>query len=221
MHGSPRASTPADAGRSSINFLLNSPGERDFMREFPGSATLSPSNPPAQIANSMGDGYPFVTGDVPAAVPAYHNYRYQIPSNNLDAFLSHLEFQTTFERQTNSWMAGDNVIPWAGAGNGLSDRGELEQIAEFIREKLKHTAALQSAPQLPPGDVIEAIDSITADSIAANIRLYFRHWHKHAPMIHEATFNPCTAALPLVLALMGLGGMVRLFRSLKFSTNIS
>ncbi|PBP20705.1 hypothetical protein BUE80_DR008591 [Diplocarpon rosae] len=53
----------------------------------------------------------------------------------------------------------------------------------------------------------QAIDTITAETVAANIGLYFKHWHKHAPMVHEATFSPVSAALPLVLALMSIGGM--------------
>jgi len=63
-------------------------------------------------------------------------------------------------------------------------------------------------PNLPPKELVEAIELITGNKVAEFIKLYFKHWHKHAPMVHEATFNLCTAALPLVLALMSLGGMV-------------
>jgi len=88
------------------------------------------------------------------------------------------------------------------------DRTAMEQRAFDIREKLRYTAATLNPPHLPSQELLDAIEHITADKVAAYIRLYFRHWHKHAPMVHEATFDPITAALPLVLTLMSLGGMV-------------
>ena len=84
----------------------------------------------------------------------------------------------------------------------------MDQRAFDIREKLKYTAATMNPPHPPSKELLDAIELITVDNFAAYIKLYFRHWHKHAPMVHEATFNPTTAALPLVLALMSLGGMV-------------
>ena len=105
-------------------------------------------------------------------------------------------------------MPNENMILWSGPDSLFLDRRVLEQRAFDIREKLRYTAAVQNPPHLPPKELIDAIELISADKLAAYIKLYFRHWHKHAPMVHEATFNPCTAALPLVLSLMSLGGMV-------------
>lgn len=131
-----------------------------------------------------------------------------IQENNIDVFLNRLDFQN-FEQQTNNWqMPNENMILWSGPDALFLDRRVLEQRAFDIREKLRYTASVQNPPHLPSKEVIDAIEVITAESIASYIKLYFRHWHKHAPMVHEATFNPCTAALPLVLSLMSLGGMV-------------
>lgn len=194
---SPRGSMPADPSRSSINFLLNSPGNGDFQRAFPGSASMSPRNPPVDVAMS---GYNFVPmlPSTPEATD-YHQ------ANNLNVLLEPLEFQSTYLKQretSNSWMPGRRPF----IGHGFYDSGPLEQLAYDIREKLKYTIQIQHA--LNTAELLEVIETITAASIDQDIQNYFRNWHKHAPMVHEATFNPCTAALPLVLALMGLGGMV-------------
>jgi hypothetical protein len=148
------------------------------------------------------------SGQLAGGVSVYQEYGHMIQENNLDVFLSHLEFQT-FEQQTGNWqMPGENMMLWSGPDALFIDRTVLEQRAFHIRDKLKYAAAMQNPPHPPPKDVLDAIDMITGDKIAAHIKLYFRHWHKHGPMVHEATFNPCTAALPLVLSLMSLGGMV-------------
>lgn len=131
-----------------------------------------------------------------------------VHENNLDVFLSNLEFQN-FEDKTHNWqMPGENMILWSGPDAIFLNRGVLEQRAVDMRKKLEYTAAAMNPPHPPSVETIEAIRLITADNIAAYIMLYFRHWHKHAPMVHEPSFNPCTAALPLVLSLMSLGGMV-------------
>lgn len=156
----------------------------------------------------------------PVASPApvqstYQEYGHLIQEHNIDVFLSNLEFQT-FETQTNNWqMPGENMMLWSGPGALLIDRTVLERKAYEIREKLRYTAAMHNQPHPPSPEIVEAVELITADNIAAYIKLYFRHWHKHGPMVHEATFNPCTAALPLLLALMSLGGMVSSFATIS------
>jgi hypothetical protein len=181
------------------------------MQEFPKSTPLSPSSKAADFSNLMSVGEcvqpTHVNGNIPGA-SVNQDYGLVRDENNLDVFLSNLEFGT-FERQTHNWQTpGENMIVWSGPDAAFLDRTVLEQRALDIREKLKYTAATQNPPNLPSKAVLEAIELITAENIAAYITLYFRHWHKHGPMVHEATFNPCTAALPLVLALMSLGGMV-------------
>jgi hypothetical protein len=206
----PGPSTP-DTGsdRNSIGFLLNCPGETDFMREFPKSTTLSPNNRAADFSSLMSIGRRFEPGTGELAGPSmYQEYGHMIQENNLDVFLSQLEF-SNFEQRTNNWqMPGENMVLWSGPDALFLDRAVMDQRAFDIREKLKYTAATQNPPHLPSKELLDAIELITADNLAAWIKLYFRHWHKHAPMVHEATLNPCNAALPLVLGLMSLGGMV-------------
>lgn len=203
-------STPelAPSDRNSIGFLLNCPGETDFLHEFPKSSTLSPNSKVVEYQNIMNRQQSY---EPPLATinngASYPDYGHLVQETNLDVFLSSLEFET-FKQQNHNWqMPTENVIPWSSCAS--VDRDVLEQRAYEIREKLKYTAASLNAPDMPPKDILNGIDMITADKIAAWVKLYFIHWHKHAPAVHEASFNLCGAAIPLVLALISIGGMVR------------
>jgi len=205
---------PTGSDRNSIGFLLNCPGETDFMREFPKDNTLSPNSKAADFANFIPsqNGYGPVSSELSGAtMPTYNEYGnvgVEGNSSNLDAFLRHLEFGT-FEQQTHNFqMPGENIMLWSSPDPLFLDQAVLEQRAFRIREKLKYTAAIINPPLSPSKEVLDAIEIITANKIASWLKLYFRHWHKHGPMVHEATFNPCKAALPLVISLMSLGGMV-------------
>ena len=212
----PIVATPETADRNSIGFLLNCPDQTDFLREFPKSTTLSPSSTnllpvqsvfrpvPGDVSNDIQNGMP--NGLPNVSMPGYQYFERREPDNNLDAFLSTLEF-STFERQ--NWPAqAENMMMWSGQDTRFFDRAVLEQRAYDIKEKLRYTAASMNPPNLPSKDILDAIELLTMHNIATYVNLYFRHWHKHAPMIHEATFNPGTAALPVVLAMMSLGSMV-------------
>lgn len=198
-----------NSDRNSIGFLLNVPGEADFMQEFPKSTTMSPGDSHITGLVDTERRHEAHAGNDPGGT-VYQEYGHMVHENNLDVFLSNLEFQT-FEQQTNNWqMPHENIILWSGPEAIFLDRTALSHRAFEIREKLTYTATTMNPPHLPSNEILNAIELITADNIAAYIKLYFRHWHKHAPMVHEATFNPCSAALPLVLALISLGGMVSL-----------
>ena len=189
------------------------------MREFPKDATLSPNSKHADYSNlgGMNNGFEPYVGDLTETVPIHNGYGHmpQI-ENDLDAFLSHLEFET-FEQQTNVWpVQGESLMLLSDQEVLFLDRNVIEQKAFDLRVKLKYAAAIMNPPNHPSEEVLSAIELITVDSIAAYIKLYFKHWHKHAPMVHEATFNLSTAALPLVLALMGIGGMVRILNRILF-----
>lgn len=206
----PNPSTPDNGSdRNSIGFLLNCPSETDLIQEYPKSTTLSPNNKPDGPSNLLPVGRTYEpVEDLSGGASVYQEYGHMIKENNVDVFLSHLEL-STFEQQTHNWqMPGDNMILWSESDSLFLDRTVLEQRAFDIRTKIKFASDVMNPPHPPPAEVLGALDLITADNIAAWIKLYFRHWHKHAPMVHEATFNPCSAAEPLVLALMSLGAMV-------------
>jgi hypothetical protein len=181
------------------------------MREFPKDTTLSPNGKVADFTSllALRNEYEPMVGELSgASVPAYNEYGQVSVDSSLDNFLSNLDFGT-FEQQTNNYpLPGENMILWSEQETIYLDRAVLNQRAFDIREKLKYAAVTINPPHTPSKEIIDAIEHITANKIAYWIKLYFRHWHKHGPMVHEPTFNPCTAALPLVLALMSLGGMV-------------
>ena len=193
------------------------------MREFPKDTTLSPKNKATDFSNlmSMNKSFEQYAGDLSGAPPAYNGHGHVLQDHNLDVFLSQLQFDTFFGQQTHNWpMPGQNLMQWSVRDGMFLDPAVLERRAFEIRAKLKYAAATLNPPDHPSQEVLDATEIITADNIAAYIALYFKHWHKHAPMLHEATFNPCTAPLPLVLALTSLGGMVSRINnriSLKFS----
>lgn len=206
----PNPTTPDTASdRASIGFLLNCPRETDFIEEFPKSTNSSPNPRPGNFSNlTSTPGRSFQPMDGVANGPlAYRDYGH-IQETNLDVFLSHLEF-SNFEQQTNNWQTpNENLIPWSGSDALFLDRTILGQKAFEIKSSLKRASELMNPPHRPPAEILDALELIVADNIAAWIKLYFKHWHKHAPMVHEATFNPCNAAVPLVLSLMSLGAMV-------------
>ncbi|KAJ5047458.1 uncharacterized protein L3040_003285 [Drepanopeziza brunnea f. sp. 'multigermtubi'] len=202
-----RSTPELSSDRNSIGFLLNCPSDKDFIREFPQSTAQSPMVNPVQLARVMSmDGNSQSSGGV--AIPENIYQAYQGQTDQLEVFLDRLEFQN-FQQQTNHWEmpSEDDMLLWSGANVMLPDHRGLAQRAFDIRQKLNYAAAAQNPPFLPSEQVVEAIEMVTAENITTYVRLYFRHWHKHAPMVHRATFNPCTAALPLVISVMSIGAM--------------
>jgi hypothetical protein len=179
------------------------------MREFPKDNTLSPNGQPVELSNLMALESEYEPmGALSSPIPAYNEYGHVPVDPNLDNFLRHLDF-ATFEQQTHNCPGpAEHMLLWSGPDMVYLDRAVLDQRAFDIREKLNYTAVTMNPPHPPPKEVLEAIESITANKIAFWVKLFFRHWHKHAPIVHEPSFNPCTAALPLVMASMSLGGMV-------------
>ncbi|RDW71876.1 hypothetical protein BP5796_07910 [Coleophoma crateriformis] len=157
------------------------------------------------LSNGMGNN---LTTEIANGIGNGQNYEiYGNMEGNVDLLLSSLEFES-FEKATHNWP-GMQVpgILWSSSNSLYIDRSVLEQRASDIRQNLYRTATSQAGSNLPPKEVVEAIEYLSADKIAAYIKLYFQHWHKHGPIVHEPSFNPCMAAVPLVLVLMALGAM--------------
>ncbi len=155
----PQPSTPDTiSDRNSIGFLLNCPGETDFLQEFPKSSTLSPNSKAEDGYSSSPTARPEfapITTIPPAPAGPYQEYGHMIQANNLDVFLSHLEFQT-FETETHNWqMPGENMILWSGRDALFIDRSVLERKAFEIKEKLRFTAASQTPGNLPSPELLQ------------------------------------------------------------------
>lgn len=210
---SPPSTTPEPiSDRNSIGFLLNF-GEEEFMREFPKAPAVSPKDRASQYNSLFPQSaiQPWTGGDMMSQNVADLGYSSNAAMDPSVAFLHNLEFET-FKQQTHGWqLPADNFLPWSGLDGMFNDREVLEQRAFNIREELRCAATSQTGGIPPSNEIIEAIEYLTADIIAGYINSYFKHWHHHAPIVHEASFNPCTAALPLVLSIMSLGAMVGQF----------
>jgi hypothetical protein len=187
------------------------------MHEFPKASTVSPKSSVVEYTNLSPPRMniePWLgglgSGNGNGNLPGFEYGANMDVDSTLSDFLANLEFET-FERQRQmqGWQfPANNVAAWSGPAESFYNRNVLEQRAFDIREKLRYAASAQSIPNVLPKEMIDAIELVKADTIASFTKLYFKHWHHHAPMVHEASYNPCTAALPLVLSIMSLGGMV-------------
>lgn len=197
--------------RNSIGFLLNFAGEADFMREFPKDNTVSPPKRHAEefpnpITTQNGSGYISASTAQFRRVPSHASHIKMPRESSLDIFLSNLDLGT-FECQTNNYQTAPESAMQPGHGLLLLDRAALEQMALDIRAKLESTVVTMNLPNAPSKELFGAIQVIDARHIVTWVKLYFRHFHKHGPIVHEASFNPATVALPLVLAIMTIGAM--------------
>lgn len=186
------------------------------MREFPKDDTLSPNGRATEFKPEYSNLHPIqnaygpMGGEMPGpSMQTYNEYGQPIPSGpELVDFLHSLEFAHFENSNHHLPMHRENLVGWPEQDATYLDGVVLEERAVDIRGKLRLTAMTMNQPHHPTQEVIRAIEFITANKIAYWIKLFFRHWHKHAPMIHEHTFEPCSAALPVVLSVMCLGGMV-------------
>lgn len=213
---SPEGSTTTTPGsdRNSIGFLLNCLGETDFMREFPKDNTMSPRSQTSDFTNTqpVRNGYEPMEDVSAVPIQQFHEFNQVGMAPDVNLMLSGLEFEH-FERASHGWqLPVDSMLMLPSPDGMFMDRDVLERRAFDIREKIRYAASTMNLPHVPSNEILQAIEQITAPRISAWIKLYFKHWHKHCPIVHEASFNPCTAALPMVLAMMSLGGMVSKIR---------
>ncbi|KAH8808572.1 hypothetical protein F5884DRAFT_821883 [Xylogone sp. PMI_703] len=191
--------------RNSVGFLLNFSAESEFLHEFPPNMNLE-----ARIANfrnlmAVTDGLTPVVGEYATKVsPGYRPFGLLDTEKSLNELLSTLEFDG---RNGNWGIQGSDPSPWIEPGSPMNGQMLLERRAFTIREALRHSIVKINMPHEPPNEVLRAVELITAYNLVLYTQLYFHHWHKNSPMVHHSTFNLFTAAIPLVLAILALGGM--------------
>lgn len=196
-------------GRNSVNFLLNFSAESEFLDEFPPQPNMTPEAKLANFRSLMAilDGLTPVVGEFASKVPpGYRTYGILDTEKNLDDILRSLNFDSPDGILREE---GGEPFPFMPSETVMSGQELLERRALMIRESLRHSVMVMSMPQEPPDEVVQAIEVITAYNLILYTQLYFHHWHKNTPMVHHATFNLVTAATPLVLAIIALGGMVQ------------
>jgi hypothetical protein len=181
------------------------------MREFPKDNTVSQIEKPRSSITVQNEVEPIPAFEAPFRCAPSHKGHIHMPrESNLDIFLSKLDLGI-FECQTQNYQTvAENAAIQPGLHPLSLDRAGLEQTALRIRQKLEAAAIAVNQPNTPSKELLDSIQIVTAKNIPTWTRLYFRHFHKHGPVVHEATFNPATSALPLVLAIITIGAMASL-----------
>lgn len=209
--------------RNSIGFLLNCSTNVTFKQTFPESDTAigTPRDSSDEVMEYMPTSkaepgiYGSIFGDNAASSGStgydfYDTSSFFGADTNLDNFLSSLE-SGAFEGDSH-WhrqIAQVEKAPYGYPNLNYFDWDSLEVRSLDIRQKLSLAASELriSHNPLSLSTIYAAIESITARRIESWVKLYFRHWQKHGTFLHESSFNTATVALPLLLAVMCIGGM--------------
>ena len=187
----------------SINFLLNSPQNDDFVGRFPTCQTRS------EETDSIDETIPMnqaVISDIPEWCDEFGTY---------DAFLgADMNFDSFFDSLENLSFGAPlthNHSPTLTVSQGQHSNisSGLEPRAIEIKDHLRRGAAtlknLDGTRHLK--DVDLALELITPSEIENCVDLFFRYYHRHCPILHKSSFCPLVVPIPLLLAVMALGGM--------------
>jgi hypothetical protein len=187
----------------SINFLLNNPQNDDFAGRFPTRQTRA-----EETENSAGTSLPSqaLAPEVPQWCDGLSTYNDFLAADmSFDSFfdnLEHLSFGAPL-------IHADSPGLTHGRGECSNISSALEPRANEIKDRLRIAAAtldnLHETQSLK--DLDSAIELIAPSEIEACIDLFFRYYHRHCPILHKPSFRPLAVPMPLLLAVMALGGM--------------
>jgi hypothetical protein len=187
----------------SINFLLNSPENDDFVGRFP---TCQPTTEDTDSSD----------GDIPQShaiapeIPEWHD-----GLGSYDAFFgADMSFDSFFDNLENlSFGAPLTHIRsptfTSGSAESSATCSGLETRALEIQAHLRIAAATldEANGTCSLRDLDPAIDLVTYSEIETCVDLFFRYYHRHCPILHKHSFCPVITPMPLLLAVMALGGM--------------
>jgi hypothetical protein len=197
---------PAEAKNNehiSINFLLNGPENDDFVGRFPTCQTG------AEDSDSSDGNIPQRHAIAPE-IPDWHD-----GLGSYDAFFgADMSFDSFFDNlETLSFGAPLTHTHSPAFTSGSADcstaSSGLETRALEIRAHLRIAAATldEANGTCSLRDLDPAIDLVTYLEIETCVDLFFRYYHRHCPILHKHSFCPVVAPMPLLLAVMALGGM--------------
>ena len=187
----------------SINFLLNSPQNDDFVGRFPTCQTRSDET------GSNDESIPLTQGavsNVPEWCDEVVTYDAFFGADmSFDSFFDNLENLTFGAHLTHTHSPTLTV----GQGEYSNIFSGLEPRAAEIRDHLRNAAAILESLNVTGHlkDVDLAIELITPSEIETCVDLFFRYYHQHCPILHKPSFCPLIVPIPLLLAVMALGGM--------------
>ena len=187
----------------SINFLLNNPPSDDFAGRFPTRQTGA-----EETENGDGTALPSqaLAPDIPEWCGGLSTYDTFLGADmSFDSFLGNLEHLSFGAPLTHTHSSGLTN----GQGEYSNIFSGLEPRANEIKDRLRIAAAtldsLHGTQSLK--DLDSVIELIAPSEIEACIDLFFRYYHRHCPILHKPSFCPLIVPMPLLLAVMALGGM--------------
>lgn len=187
----------------SISFLLNSPQNEDFVGRFPtcqapieetdsSDGTIAPSRAVASAIPEWCDAVGIYDAFFDADV-SFDSFFGNLENLSFGAPLPHA--------QSPAFATGRDEC--SAISSGLEPRAlEIKAHLRMAAAKLDNANGTSYLRDLDP-----VIEQITCSEIESCVDLFFRCYHRHCPIVHKPSFCPVLAPLPLLLAVMALGGM--------------
>lgn len=197
-----------NANRNSIQFLLRDSGGANFAEWFPKSKENNDSLP---IRNNW-DGRQIQDSPLEGGFN-----QSPLPSSDLD-------FESLFE-SFDAQGAGHSFFHWPWVefpdSSGQYQQGSIQSPppnetpdaliprSTEMKTQIYNAISKLNIPEYEPRlkATFEALEIVTPERVQAFAKLYFHHWHRHGPILHEPSFDPSKVALPLLLSVFAIGGM--------------
>ena len=187
----------------SINFLLNTPQNDDFVGRFPTCLARTEETDSSDGTTSLDHAIAPHTPEWCDGVRTYDTF--------FDADVSFDSFFDNLENLSFGAPLTHTHSPTFTTGPGEYSNifSGLEPRALEIKDHLRSAAAtldnLDGTEYLK--DLDPAIELIAPSEIEHCADLFFRYYHQHCPILHKPSFCPVIVPMPLLLAVMALGGM--------------
>lgn len=187
----------------SINFLLNSPQNDDFVGRFPTCQTTIEET-------DSSDGTTAPSRAIEFAIPEWCD-----AVGHYDAFFgADVSFDSFFDNLENLSFGAPLTHTHSPAFTTGQD--EYSTISSGLEPRVLEIKAHlhAAAARLDNGngtsyrnDLDPVIELVTCAEIETCVDLFFRYYHRHCPIVHKPSFCPVLAPLPLLLAVVALGAM--------------
>ncbi|KAF3105150.1 hypothetical protein TWF594_005734 [Orbilia oligospora] len=212
-------SDPPDL-RGSIEYLLNgqSQGSLGFVQVFPLSATPDEEDSDSPITNGISvpttaTAIPITISSVPQPTPFDMDFSLNydasiLPDIDLNMLFGEMGYLMNIGLEPNA-LWDPHLFSEHSSPATTTDLDVYDAHASFLRPEL--FKVVQSF-QLPEGSpeyrrAVETVESVTGDLLQRFTNSFFRHWHKHGPIIHIPSYSPSTCATVLILAMCCIGGL--------------
>ncbi|KAK6358088.1 hypothetical protein TWF730_007443 [Orbilia blumenaviensis] len=212
-------SDPPDL-RGSIEYLLNgqSQGNLGFVQVFPLSATPDEEDSDSPIASgsnvaSVTTAIPITISSVPQPTPFNMDFSLNydasiLPDIDLNMLFGEMGYLMNIGLEQNT-LWDPHLFSEHSSPATTTDLDVYDAHASFLRPELfKVVQTFQLAENSPDyRRMMETVESVTGDLLQRFTNSFFRHWHKHGPIIHLPSYSPSTCATVLILAMSCIGGL--------------